>query len=141
MDIRIKPSPSEMLPNLFAGPQRDGSKHTRRYRMNTKKRKLKDHDLRCEGYHLLWAEGDGWLPRSASANTKTFGDEGYRPRPAEGDEELLKSTSSRTRTFGSRDQLWERRWRLIARGTFMALTPGGPRRLLEPSSVVDMCET
>ena len=41
--------------------------------MNTKKRKLKDHDLRCEGYHLLQAEGDGWLPRSASANTKAFG--------------------------------------------------------------------
>ena len=33
--------------------------------MNTKKRKLKDHDLR--------AEGDGGLPRSASANTKAFG--------------------------------------------------------------------
>ena len=41
--------------------------------MNTKKRKLKDHDLRAEGYHLLKAEGDGWLPRSASANTKAFG--------------------------------------------------------------------
>ena len=41
--------------------------------MNNKKRKLKDHDLRGEGYHLLKAEGDGWLPRSASANTKAFG--------------------------------------------------------------------
>ena len=41
--------------------------------MNTKKRKLKNHDLRAEGYHLPKAEGDGWLPRSASANTKTFG--------------------------------------------------------------------
>ena len=41
--------------------------------MNTKKRKLKDHDLRAEGYHLLKAEGNGWLPRSASANTKAFG--------------------------------------------------------------------
>ena len=41
--------------------------------MNTKKRKLKDHDLRAEGYHLLKAEGDGRLPRSASANSKTFG--------------------------------------------------------------------
>ena len=41
--------------------------------MNTKKRKLKNHDLRAEGYHLLKAEGNGWLPRSASANTKAFG--------------------------------------------------------------------
>ena len=40
--------------------------------MNAKKRKLKDHDLRAEGYHLLKAEGNGWLPRSASANTKTL---------------------------------------------------------------------
>ena len=30
--------------------------------------------------------------------------------------------------------------RLLVDGTFMALTPGGPRRLLEPSSVVDVCE-
>ena len=44
--------------------------------MNTKKRKLKDHDLRAEGYHLLKAEGNGWLPRSASANTKAFGPKG-----------------------------------------------------------------
>ena len=73
LDLRVKPSPSEMLPNLFAGPQRNGAKHTRRYRMDTKKRKLKNHDLRAEGYHLLRAEGNGWLPRSASANTKAFG--------------------------------------------------------------------
>ena len=44
--------------------------------MNTKKRKLKNRDLRAEGYHLLKAEGNGWLPRSASANTKTFGPKG-----------------------------------------------------------------
>ena len=73
LDLRVKPSPSETLPNLFAGPQQNGAKRTRRYRTNTKKRKLKDHDLRAEGYHLLKAEGDGWLPRSASANTKAFG--------------------------------------------------------------------
>jgi hypothetical protein len=74
LDLRVKPTPSEMLPNLFAGPQRDGAKYTQRYRMNTKKRKLKDHDLRLrtEGYHLLQAEGNGWLPRSTSANTKTL---------------------------------------------------------------------
>ena len=100
LDLRVKPSPSEMLPNSFAGPQREEAKHTRRYRMNTKKRKLKDHDLRYEGYHLLYAEGDGWLPRSASAKTNTFGNEGYRLRPAEGDKRSLKSTSSKTRTFG-----------------------------------------
>ena len=41
--------------------------------MNTKKCKLKNHDLRAEGCHLLKAEGNGWLPRSASANTKTLG--------------------------------------------------------------------
>ena len=28
---------------------------------------------------------------------------------------------------------------MLVDGTFKALTPGGPRRLLEPSSVVDMC--
>ena len=44
--------------------------------MNTKKRKLEDHDLWAEGYHLLKAEGDGRLPRSASANTKVFGPKG-----------------------------------------------------------------
>ena len=44
--------------------------------MNTKKRKLRNHDLRSEGYHLLKAEGNGWLPRSASANTKAFGPKG-----------------------------------------------------------------
>ena len=44
--------------------------------MNTKKRKLKNHDLRAEGYHLLKAEGNGWLPRSASANTKAFSPKG-----------------------------------------------------------------
>ena len=41
--------------------------------MNTKKCKLKDHDLRTEGYHLLKAESDVRLSRSASANTKAFG--------------------------------------------------------------------
>ena len=41
--------------------------------MDAEKRKLEDHDLRAEGYHLLKAEGDGRLPRSASANTKAFG--------------------------------------------------------------------
>ena len=44
--------------------------------MNTKKRKLIDHDLRAEGYHLLKAEGDGRLSRSANANTKAFGPKG-----------------------------------------------------------------
>ena len=44
--------------------------------MNTKKRKLKNHDLRAEGCHLLKAKGNGWLPRSASANTKAFGPKG-----------------------------------------------------------------
>ena len=44
--------------------------------MNAKKRKLKDHDLRAEGYHLLNAEGNGWPPRSASANTNAFGPKG-----------------------------------------------------------------
>ena len=53
LDLRVKPSSSKMLPKLFAGLQRDEAKHTPRYRMNTKKRKLKDHDLRCEGYQLL----------------------------------------------------------------------------------------
>ena len=46
LDLWVKPSPSEMLSNSFAGPQREKAKHTRRYRMNTQKRKLKDHDLR-----------------------------------------------------------------------------------------------
>ena len=41
--------------------------------MNTKKHKLKNYGLRSEGYHLMRAEGSGWLPRSASANTKTLG--------------------------------------------------------------------
>ena len=44
--------------------------------MNAKRRKLKDHDLRAEGYHLLKAEDNRWLPRSASANTKAFGPKG-----------------------------------------------------------------
>ena len=44
--------------------------------MNTKKRKLRNHDLRSKGYHLLKAEGNGWLPRSERANTKTFGPKG-----------------------------------------------------------------
>ena len=44
--------------------------------MNTKKRKLKNHDLRAEGCHLLKAEGNGWLPRSASTNTEAFGPKG-----------------------------------------------------------------
>ena len=52
-------SPPEMLPNLFAGLQRNGAKRTRKYRMNAKRRKLEDHDLRCEGYHLPKAEGSG----------------------------------------------------------------------------------
>ena len=65
-----------MLPNLFAGPQRNGAKHTRRYRTNSKKRKLRNHDLRSEGYNLLKAEGNGWLHRGTSPNTKTFGVKG-----------------------------------------------------------------
>ena len=44
--------------------------------MNTKKCKLRDHYLRAEGYHLLKAEGNGWLPRSASVNSKAFGPKG-----------------------------------------------------------------
>ena len=28
LDLRVKPTPSEMLPNLSAGPLRDGAKHT-----------------------------------------------------------------------------------------------------------------
>ena len=44
--------------------------------MDTKKRKLKNHDLRAEGCHFLKAEGNGWLPRIASANTKAFGPKG-----------------------------------------------------------------
>ena len=44
--------------------------------MNAKKCKLKDHDLQAEGYHLLKAEGNRWLPRSANANTKAFGPKG-----------------------------------------------------------------
>ena len=73
LDLRVKPSPSEMLPNLFAEPQRNGAKHTRRYRMNTKKRKLKDHDLR--GRRIPPSEGRRrrMAARSASANTKAFG--------------------------------------------------------------------
>ena len=59
LDLRVKPSPSEMLPNLFAGPQRNGAKRTRKYRMNAERRKLEDHDLRSEGYHLPKAEGNG----------------------------------------------------------------------------------
>ena len=115
LDLRVKPSPSEMLPNLFAGPQRNGAKHTRRYRMNTKKHKLKNHDLRSEGYHLLRAEGSGWLPRSASAKHQNPRYEGYRFLRAKGDEELHRSTSPKTRTCGSGDQPRERRWRLTAR--------------------------
>ena len=76
LDLRVKHSPLEMLPNLFAGPQQNRAKHTRRYRINTKKRKLKNHDLRAEGYHLRKAEGNGWLPKSASAKTKAFGPKG-----------------------------------------------------------------
>ena len=41
--------------------------------MNNQKRKLKDLDLRDEGYHLLKAKGDGWPPRSTNARTNTFG--------------------------------------------------------------------
>ena len=59
LDLRVKPSPSEMLLNLFAGPQRNGAKRTREYRMNAEKRKLEDHDLRSEGCHLPKAEGKG----------------------------------------------------------------------------------
>ena len=59
LDLRAKPSPSEMLPNLFAGLQRNGAKRTRKYRMNAERRKLEDHDLRSEGYHLPKAEGNG----------------------------------------------------------------------------------
>ena len=59
LDLRVKPSPSEMLPNLFAGLQRNGAKRTRKYRMNAERRKLEDHDLRSEGYHLPKAEGNG----------------------------------------------------------------------------------
>ena len=44
--------------------------------MDTKKRKLKNHNLRAEGYHPLKAEGNGSPPRSASANTKAFGPKG-----------------------------------------------------------------
>ena len=76
LDLRVKPSPSEMLPNLFAGSQRNGAKHTRRYRMNSKKWKVRNHDLRSEGYNLLKAEGNRWLHRGASPNTKTFGPKG-----------------------------------------------------------------
>ena len=100
LDLRVKPSPLKMLPNLFAGSQREKAKHIRRYLMNTKKRKRKDYDFRCKGYHLPWTEGDGWLPRSASINTGTFGYEGYRLLPVEGDEGLLRGTCSKTRTFG-----------------------------------------
>ena len=53
-----------------------------------------------EGYRLCRAEGDERSPRSTSSKTNTFGDQGYRLRPAEGDERLLRSTSSKTRTFG-----------------------------------------
>ena len=41
--------------------------------MNTKKHKLKTYGLRSEGYNLLKAEGNGWLHRGASPNTKTSG--------------------------------------------------------------------
>ena len=45
LDLQVKPLPSEMLPNSFAGPQREEGKHIRRCRMVTQKRKFKDQDL------------------------------------------------------------------------------------------------
>ena len=81
LDLRVKPSPSEMLPNSFAGPSETKT-------------------FGNEGYRLRPAEGDERLPRSASSGTKTIGSEGYRFRPVEGDERLLRSTSSKTGTFG-----------------------------------------
>ena len=59
LDLRVKSSPSEMLSNLFAGLQRNGAKRTLKYRMNAERRKLEDHALRSEGYHLPKAEGNG----------------------------------------------------------------------------------
>ena len=44
--------------------------------MNSKKRKLRNHDLRSEGHNLLKAEGNEWLHRGASPNIKTFGPKG-----------------------------------------------------------------
>src|SRR6185503_20325479 len=41
LDLRVKPLPSKMLTNSFAGPQREEAKHTRRCRMGTQKRKRK----------------------------------------------------------------------------------------------------
>ena len=86
LDLRVKPSPSEVLPNSFVGPS-------------------KTKTFGDEGYRLRPAEGDERLPRSASSRAKTFGSEGYRLRPADGDERLLRSTSSKTRTFGDEDRL------------------------------------
>src|SRR6185312_10814350 len=65
LDLRVKPSPSEMLPNSFAGPSETKT-------------------FGNEGYRLRPAEGDERLPRSASSGAKSFGSEGYRLRPAEG---------------------------------------------------------
>jgi hypothetical protein len=70
--------------------------------MNSKKRKLRNHDLRSEGYNLLKAEGNEWLHRGASPNTKTFGPKGYHFRRAEGGDRLPGSINSKIKTFGKR---------------------------------------
>ena len=49
LDFRVKPPPTEILPNSFAGLQREEGKHTRRCRMVIQKRKFEDQDLRVKG--------------------------------------------------------------------------------------------
>ena len=78
--------------------------------MNTKKRKLKDHDLRAEGYHLRKAA------QKRERKHQGLRSEGYHLHRAEGDERPPGSINSKIKTFVD--------------GTFMAQTPGGTRRLL-----------
>ena len=100
MDLRVKPSPSKMLPDSFAGFNERKASIPEGVGWSLRSASSKTRTFGDEAYHLRLAEGDEWLLRSASSKTKTFGDVGYHLRLAEGDEWLLGSTSLKTRTFG-----------------------------------------
>jgi len=112
-------------------------------------------------------EGIGWTLRSASSKTMTFGTKDItscrpkvtddcpeaqaqrpipsvtkdiafvRPKVTNGCSEAQvrrPGPSGKGINFGNEGDSW-----LPVDGTFMAVTPGGPRRKWKPSSVVDMC--
>jgi hypothetical protein len=98
--------------------------------MNTEKRKLANYNLRAEGCHLLKAEGNGRLPRSASASPKAFVPKdtaSAAPKVTNGHPEALTRRSRPTKkepATGDEDGGWP-----IVDGTFMAQTSGDGRRL------------